>query len=389
MGLTVKDLFDIEIFKNFKLIAGEKGLNRPITATEILDFEFVQGAAGMSRDKVFEGKSIILSSLLFAKDDPSIITDAVKRLNELNISCLAYKPVFIKEMPKEAIEYANRHNFPILEFGGDEFFEDIIVAVKTEIGAGTDMAEIELKLESIIDGDLSAKETARFARRLNPEFRRYIRVVGILDRNLTAEMAGTFIKRFSSVEKLRRKAALTRFRDGCFIFLSQETDETSRFDAMLSDIYSVLGIEAKSLRIGYSSIRRVDFEFGKAVKEAFWSCIVADLEEVDHKNYEDLGIYRFIVPEINSQSMKEYMEEYLNPLLEDEGELLRTAKTYVLTGGELEETAKRLYCHKNTVRYRLARMQEMLDPNSTEKEFFENLALAIRIHMLMRYKESK
>ena len=61
----------------------------------------------------------------------------------------------------------------------------------------------------------------------------------------------------------------------------------------------------------------------------------------------------------------------------------------MLTGGELEETAKRLYCHKNTVRYRLARMQEMLDPNSTEKEFFENLALAIRIHMLMRYKDSK
>ena len=84
--------------------------------------------------------------------------------------------------------------------------------------------------------------------------------------------------------------------------------------------------------------------------------------------------------------MKEYMEEYLRPLLEDEGELLRTAKTYVLTGGRLEETAERLYCHKNTVRYRLARMQEILDPRSTEKEFFENLALAIRIHMLMEYK---
>ena len=49
MGLTVKDLFDIDIFKDFKLIAGEKGLGRPVKATEILDFEFVQGA-GMSRD---------------------------------------------------------------------------------------------------------------------------------------------------------------------------------------------------------------------------------------------------------------------------------------------------------------------------------------------------
>ena len=114
--------------------------------------------------------------------------------------------------------------------------------------------------------------------------------------------------------------------------------------------------------------------------------MVADLEETGQRYYEDLGIYRFIVPEINSHNMKEYMEEYLRPLIEDEGELFRTAKTYVLTGGLLEETADRLYCHKNTVRYRLDRIQEMLDPNSTEKEFFENLALAIRIHMLMGYK---
>lgn len=385
MGLTVKDLFDIEIFKNFKLIAGKGGLNRPITATEILDFEFVQGA-GMDRDKVFEGESIILTSLLFAKDNPALITDALRKLDRLNISCFAYKPVFIHELPQEALDYANDHNFPILEFGGDEFFEDIIMAVNAEIGAGSDMAEIEMKLESILDDELNAKETARFARRLNPDFKRHIRVVAVMDREMNREEAGHLMKKFSSVEKLSRKAALAKCRSGYFIFLSQETDESRRFDALLSDVLAALEIELKAVKSGFSSIKRTDSEFGKAVREAFWSCMVADLEETGQRCYEDLGIYRFIVPEINSHNMKEYMEEYLRPLIEDEGELLRTAKTYVLTGGLLEETADRLYCHKNTVRYRLDRIQEMLDPNSTEKEFFENLALAIRIHMLMGYK---
>ena len=385
MGLTVKDLFDIEIFKNFKLIAGKGGLNRPITATEILDFEFVQGA-GMDRDKVFEGESIILTSLLFAKDNPALITDALRKLDRLNISCFAYKPVFIHELPQEALDYANNHNFPILEFGGDEFFEDIIMAVNAEIGAGSDMAEIEMKLESILDDELNAKETARFARRLNPDFKRHIRVVAVMDREMNREEAGRLMKKFSSVEKLSRKAALAKYRGGFFIFLSQETDESRRFDALLSDVLAALEIELKAVKSGFSSIKRTDSEFGKAVREAFWSCMVADLEETGQRCYEDLGIYRFIVPEINSHNMKEYMEEYLRPLIEDEGELLRTAKTYVLTGGLLEETADRLYCHKNTVRYRLDRIQEMLDPNSTEKEFFENLALAIRIHMLMGYK---
>ena len=33
MGLTVKDLFDLNIMKNFKLVAGAGGLDRPITRT--------------------------------------------------------------------------------------------------------------------------------------------------------------------------------------------------------------------------------------------------------------------------------------------------------------------------------------------------------------------
>ena len=168
----------------------------------------------MDRDKVFEGESIILTSLLFAKDNPDLITDAIKKLDSLNISCFAYKPVFIHKLPQEALDYADKHNFPILEFGGDEFFEDIIMAVNAEIGAGSDIAEIELKLESILDDELSDKDTARFARRLNPDFKRYIRVVAVMDREMSREKVSGLIKKFSCVEKLSRKAALAKYRSG-------------------------------------------------------------------------------------------------------------------------------------------------------------------------------
>ena len=35
MKLTVRDLFDIPIMKNFRLVAGEKGLNRPVMLTAV------------------------------------------------------------------------------------------------------------------------------------------------------------------------------------------------------------------------------------------------------------------------------------------------------------------------------------------------------------------
>ena len=41
MAVTIKDLLNLEIMQNFKIVAGEKGLNRAVTATEILDFEFM------------------------------------------------------------------------------------------------------------------------------------------------------------------------------------------------------------------------------------------------------------------------------------------------------------------------------------------------------------
>lgn len=65
----------------------------------------------------------MLSSLLFAKQEPEYLLNAVKNLIELGASALAYKPVIFKELPEEVLSYAEQQNFPILRFGGDEFLK--------------------------------------------------------------------------------------------------------------------------------------------------------------------------------------------------------------------------------------------------------------------------
>ena len=129
MAVRVKDLLNLEIMKNFSVVAGEKGLNRVVEATEILDFEFTSEGEAY-RESGFDGKSIVLSVFLFAKDRPELILDAVKKLIAQNVQALAYKPVFFKTLPQEALKYADEMNFPILKFGHDEFFEDVIFAAR-------------------------------------------------------------------------------------------------------------------------------------------------------------------------------------------------------------------------------------------------------------------
>ena len=41
MAVTIEDLLNLESMRDFKIVAGKKGLGRSITATEILDFEFI------------------------------------------------------------------------------------------------------------------------------------------------------------------------------------------------------------------------------------------------------------------------------------------------------------------------------------------------------------
>jgi len=387
MALTVRDLMDLNIMKEFKLLAGEGGLEKPISGNgiEVLDFEFVQGA-GMSRDRIFEGESLVISSLLFAKDNPLLILDAVMRLYELGCSGMAFKPVFIKALPEEVLRFADSHDFPILEFGGDEFFEDVIMQVRNELNRGNDIQEIENDMEKVLDREMTVREELKFLRRINPNLKKYISVVGVWDETRDGEAVENLVRRHLDSDRLRRKTALCKFRRGYFIILSQDEPEESRFRALQEDLFVQLGLDHRKVKMGYSTVKLLEEEPGRAIREAFWTCIVAQLEKKEVRRYDELGIYRFIIPEINSPYMQTYMQEYLQPLMQEEhAELLNTARAYIMCSGDVVKTAERLFCHKNTVRYRLSKIQELVDPHSNDKEFYESLSIALRIHMLTRF----
>lgn len=385
MKLTVRDLFDIPIFKNFKIVAGEGGLDREVIGTDILDFEFVKGI-NISRDNILDKDSLVLTSLLFAKDDPSLILDAMKKMVSLGIAAVSYKKALFNELPKEALDYANEHDFPVLEFGGDEFFEDVISEIALILKDGEDVEALEHEISLIIDQELTQREESRVAKKINTNFNRYIKVVSVKDslRQKDEDIIKLVLK-MHTLERIKRKAALCKYRDGYFIILSQDSDNAGRFDALLTDILIAMNVDKSNLCCGESTIKLMSQGFGKAIREAYWSNNIAALEKIPLKDYKDIGIYSLIVPEIHSQNFQNYMSEYLSPLGDEKPELLETACSYILNRGDLEVTADKMFCHSNTIRYRLSKLHEILDPASNDKEFYENLSMAIRIYLLSQF----
>ena len=80
-----------------------------------------------------------------------------------------------------------------------------------------------------------------------------------------------------------------------------------------------------------------------------------------------------------------YSRSYILPLeaydAEKNAGLLNTLINFVKCGGDLVKTGEAMSQHKNTIRYRLKKIGEILDINPFSLSGYESLALAVRIYI--------
>ena len=129
MAYTISDV-QSAYAGSLRLVAGEGGLARPVHEVGILDYELLPDVKSrFQRVNFYEGQ-LVLSTFLYAKDNPFLITEAVKYLVSKGSSGLIIKNVFHLQIPDGAIRYANARNFPLFVTVGDSFlFDQVIVAV--------------------------------------------------------------------------------------------------------------------------------------------------------------------------------------------------------------------------------------------------------------------
>ena len=79
MLYTISD-FSREYEGSVRLIAGSDGVSRAVSGVGILDYELMPGLKNKYQRVNFSPDEIVLSTFLYAKDDPYLITEAVKYL---------------------------------------------------------------------------------------------------------------------------------------------------------------------------------------------------------------------------------------------------------------------------------------------------------------------
>lgn len=379
--MTVKDLFQLSLTKNFSVVAGYNALHKIIISVGILDFEFTEGIQPM-REEAFEPHSLVLSSLLFANQKPELLIETIKELIKLKVSALAYKPAIYEDLPDEVLQFANEQDFPILRFGGDEYFEEVIFEVMTYIKGRENDLFLQNIMRCLIEDEVSEPQLQSFLQQMNKPFEEYVFTANI---RMIQSQSSKWMDSFLKFQSFLKSGIVCIYKNSILILLTDKSGKL-QFSKLLKEWMDLYGISTDGLTIGYGEVHQTHTELHRAVREAYYARIIADMETKSICNYADLASERLLI-ELYRKDAKfasRYVKEYLGPLLTEKTDknLLYTAVTFVLKKSNVKEVADAHYCHPNTIRYRMAKIRQLLEPFGNEFVFYENLSAAIKLYLL-------
>jgi len=110
--------------------------------------------------------------------------------------------------------------------------------------------------------------------------------------------------------------------------------------------------------------------------------MAARLKEEQPLYFGDLSVYRLLFQLEDNSELEAFCREALGPLLDYEGggDLLETLEAFCERLGNLSQTAEKLFIHRNSLLYRMERIQQLagLDMNNPDTRLAVHLALKIR-----------
>jgi len=141
---------------------------------------------------------------------------------------------------------------------------------------------------------------------------------------------------------------------------------------------------AVSRPVGVGSLRRA-FHEARCALEA---TSLANGEAPDVASHEDLGAFTLLLALQDDDALRAYSDGLLEPIERTEGEyggeLLRSLEAFIENNGNWERAARRLYCHRHTLRYRIRKVEELTGRDLGRATDRIELWLALRARELVR-----
>ncbi|SNS98594.1 PucR C-terminal helix-turn-helix domain-containing protein [Anaerovirgula multivorans] len=399
MSICCQELFALPSLKSLKLIAGKEGLDRNIRwvyAAEVIEdvTELTQWLHG--------GELVIITGIGI-RNKEAVFIELMEKIHEKNLAGLivCIGP-YIEKIPTSVIELANTFNIPLFTLPWEvplvEVTQDICTYL---IHRERQCNEVEQFLQQILflegENSKSLKEQAAL---IGHDFDQSHRVIVIKldnfasfikDNQMKESTVIAFKKEFQQIIENFLKDTYKGFslfvNDAIIMLVNGEIFDKQMLRTTLSllqeKIQQGIGLTA-SIGIGtkYNQLS----QYRKSMEEARQALKVSN--QKNHKNeiifYEEMGIFSLLGEVENLKVLKKIHKRMLIPLYEydkiNETHLVETLKRFLENSKNMHATAKQLFIHRNTLKYRLEKIEQLTGYALNNQEDCFHFQLAYYIH---------
>lgn len=373
------------------LIAGQGGLSRAINQVGILDYELVPGLKTRYQRVNFEPSQLVLSTFLYAKDDPWLIGEAVKYLVSRGASGLVIKNVLHLDIPDSAVRYANARDFPLFVTSDDDFFFDVAIAqVDRHVRELADASFAQNELDIITNANTPAEEIRSHAAHLNPSFGQEHVAIYVAEPLSQAGFAQA-LSRYHESPLSGLRNLFAPYGEGMLYVTSGNSDEVgdrARVNELVRTLRADVLDHEVSAAVGISETHFDLQEMGNAVVEARRAALVALQRGGGTVRYSELGVLRVLLPFADQPELRDFENEVLEPLRSHDAEtgsnLMETLAAYCDAGESIDGAAQAMGQHPNTVRYRLEKVAKLTGLSYKVRSQAEQLSVAHKIELARR-----
>lgn len=367
--------------KNCKMVAGANGIHKEVKYATVMEIPEVV--------RWIKEDSFLITSLYSIKDNIDKQCQLIKDLSNNSCSCLAIKVgEYMGAIPTELKIIADEYKLPLIEVPQDVYYIDIIMIIMNLVFEDRDSESIIRKfIKDIIfdiydDKEMMIEKGKLLGINFNENYFNTITIDFSKSYNYSKTILNKSIEQAKKLAKyicnnnndIEYIPYIKMDKSISVIFYSVSSSKIKNFFELVKKEYlnkenefinnkENLFIGIGSLETNISGIKKTYFNSIESIK-----CGKIFKENSMIFDYSEMEIYCILNESISNNAEK--LRNLVLAKVEDE-ELINTLIQYYQCDRNLEETAKKLFIHKNTIKYRLHKIKELtgLDVKVQEDSF--------------------
>ena len=410
-----KDLLSLTTMSQAKVIAGLGGMEKGI--------RWSYKAENINFEKWVRGKELLIVSSPVTQRKNFDLYKTIEKAIELNMSCalLLIGENYVAQIDKKVMDLAENNDFPLFTMPWDvpllDFFEELGHAISyldnrkdTEdsllaeiiFGNCINPSSIEQKcrqmgydlsvLEQVFVLHLSEQNSKETCNRLKFNDDEPSDKCARKNQSITNDQIRSYAQTLKEYfSQCNYPAIVSCYGDRIIGFMRNYADDRKKiieiFERFAKFLQNDLTEIEYTLNIGETceNISKLQKSFHETSK------INSVLEHINRKNeivfYDEIGFYRMLMSYENTAPMQQFANEVLSPVIQYEKkahtQLMETMWAYFECDCNLQRTADKLFSHKNTVKYRLQRVEQITGKSFTNRYQSQELYNALMIYYFL------